>query len=80
MYSTFNSLGISTQKHLALNVPSLLQVRRTAGHQEPDWSLLREADFSGTLTDWFGVTTNHRSDDVSRGVALELERVLAYAG
>ena len=80
MYSTFNSPAISIQRLPALNVASTPQVRRDIGAQEPDWSLVREADFSGTLTDWFGVTTNHRRDDASRGVALDLERALAYAG
>ena len=65
---------------MTLNLPSPLQVRRAADHQEPDWSLLREADFSGALADWFSVTADHRRDDVSRGGAVDLERALAYAG
>ena len=80
MYSTFKSPVISTQRLPALNVASTPQAQRATGYQEPDWSLLREADFSGTLAEWFGVTTNHRSDDVSRCTAVDLERALAYAG
>ena len=80
MYNMFNSPVISAQRLPALNVAATPHARRTTGYQEPDWSLLREADFSGTLADWFGVTTNHRSDDVRCHAALDLERALAYAG
>ena len=80
MYNTFNPPVISAQRDSTPKASSLLQARRASEFHEPDWSLLREADFSGTLVDWFGVTANRRSDDVRCHAALDLERALAYAG
>ena len=54
--------------------------RRDVAPREPDWSLLREADFSGMLVEWPGAATAHGRRRRDSAPALDLDRALAFAG
>lgn len=53
---------------------------RPAQSPEPDWGILREVDFSGTLTEGFAASNGRNSARFCRTALFELERALAYAG
>ncbi|MBP8293095.1 MAG: hypothetical protein KAX65_09995 [Caldilineaceae bacterium] len=80
MYKSFSSPASSAKTRSAHDVPSTAPAWRAARFQEPDWSVLREADFSGTLVEWSGTIVARLGDDMSQGAALDLERALAFAG
>jgi hypothetical protein len=51
-----------------------------ASQPQPDWTVLRELDFSDALTDWFGPSRTVRSEPSPRITGLDLDRALAFAG
>lgn len=52
------------------------QARRTHDNLQPDWSILRETDFSGVLSEWFSVAKAARTTQLP----IDLDRALAFAG
>ena len=49
---------------------------RTFDSQQPDWSVVRETDFSGVLSEWSSAAKSARTTRLSA----DLDRALAYAG
>ena len=80
MFDMAYQAAMTARTHTNHKTTATARTTTHAGQPQPDWTVLRELDFSDALADWLGPTRAGRSEPSTRLAGLDLDRALAFAG
>ena len=80
MFDMAYQAAMTARTHPNHKTPTTARMATCASQPQPDWTVLRELDFSDALVDWFGPTRTGRGEPSTRLAGLDLDRALAFAG